>query len=173
MSPHPIPHLGTPIQVRPRYADGRPKQGWQARLIHRSEELLILRGPVQRSAELGYVTFAPDDVMTEHYWFERWYNIFALHDAHGGLKGWYANICTPITFDGQVIRYTDLDLDLWVWPDRGYRVLDEEDFQARVVSTMPESVVKKARGALEALLTDLQEGGPLFQEPIQGGKARS
>ncbi len=150
------------IAVRPRYADGRPKVTWQARLVHRSAEMLILQGPVQRSADLGFVQFLPEDALTERYWFGRWYNIFALYDEAGVLKGWYANICTPISFDGRTIRYTDLDLDLWVWPDHRYRVLDEEEFAARVVPVMPEAVIRKARAALETLIRDAEGERTLF-----------
>jgi len=153
---------GTIIWVRPRYVDGRPKQGWWATLVHRTEELLVLRAPLQHPAELDYARFDLGDTLVERYWFDRWYNILAVYDPAGRHKGWYANICTPISFDGQTIRYTDLDLDLWVWPDRRFRILDEDEFAARVESSMPAAIVAKARAGLEELLLDLAGGGPLF-----------
>jgi len=128
--------------------------------------MLLLRAPMQHPADLGYVVFAPEDTLAERYWFGRWYNILTLYGPDGRLKGWYANVCTPIAFDGQTIGYTDLDLDLWVRPDRGYLVLDEEEFQARVVSSQPSEVVAQARAALATLLADLEAGGPLFQDPL-------
>jgi protein associated with RNAse G/E len=159
-----VPAVGMTIEVRPRYADGRVKQGWSAELIEHSEELLILQGLVQYPEELEIVNFEFGDVLTERYWFNRWYNIFALRTPQGQPKGWYANICTPITFDGKTIRYTDLDLDLWVWPDGRYRVLDEDAFEQRVVPTMPDTVVHKARAALQHLIADLKADRTLFGE---------
>ncbi|MBN1484087.1 MAG: DUF402 domain-containing protein [Chloroflexia bacterium] len=160
-----IPPLGSPIQVRPRYADGQPKTGWTARLIYQSPHLLILRGPPKKAVDLDFVQIELSDVFSERYWFDRWYNIFSLHDEQGQLKGWYANLCTPINFDGATIRYTDLDMDLWAWPDGDYVILDEEEFEQRVVLAMPPSLVKKARAALDSLIQDLRENGPLFQDP--------
>jgi hypothetical protein len=161
--------IGTTIEVRPRYADNRPKQGWQAALVHRSPELLILRGTAQRPADLGFVQIEQSDLFTERYWFNRWYNVFTIHNASLELKGWYANICTPIHFDGAVIRYTDLDLDLWVWPDWSYVLLDEELFEERVVPSMPPSLIEKARAGLDTLIADLKAGGALFQEKLSEG----
>lgn len=157
---------GTPIRIRPHYVDGQPGNSWSSRLLHLSDELLILRGPVERPGEFPYASFYTDDIMTERYWFGQWYNIFTVHGAAGQLKGWYANTCMPPSFDGETVRYTDLDLDLWVWPDRRHVVLDEDEFEERVVATMPLSVVQNARRALDDLLADLEANGPLFRDPI-------
>ncbi len=171
------------IWVRPRGSSGRPKKGWWGRPVYRSPEMLILRAPLQHPADLGYVVFAPEDTFLERYWFGRWYNIFSLYGPDGRLKGWYANICTPISFDGRTVRYTDLELDLWVWPEgREYLVLDEDEFAEEVVRAMPPAVVEQARSAQAELLADLAGGRRLFQEPVPelagltdcgGGKAWS
>jgi protein associated with RNAse G/E len=159
---------GTPgivVRVRPRWADDRPKPGWEAVLLYRSPEMLVLRGTLEHTAGRSYVTFAPGDTLLERYWPRRWYNIFSLYDRAGLFKGWYANICTPIAFDGQTIRYTDLDLDLWVWPDRHFLVLYEDEFSRRVEREMPPAIVDRARAGLAELLNDLAGEGPLFREP--------
>jgi protein associated with RNAse G/E len=157
---------GPLVQVRPRWADDQPKPGWNGMLIRRSPELLVLRAGVAHPGEHGFVTLEPGDVFFERYWFHRWYNIFSIYDGEERFKGWYANISTPITFDGETIRYTDLDLDLWVWPDRRFVVLDEDEFAQRVEREMPSSVVERARGALVELLNDLVAEGMLFREPV-------
>jgi hypothetical protein len=162
----------TIVQVRPRAASGRPKRGWWAVLVARNEEMLLLRAPMQHPADLGYVLFAPEDTVWERYWFGRWYNIFSIYGPDGRLKGWYANICTPISFDGRAVRYTDLELDLWVWPEGRYLVLDEEEFEAWVVGNMPPEVERKARAALDELLADLAAGRRLFREDLpEAGRA--
>ena len=157
---------GPLVQVRPRWADDQPKPGWNGTLIHRSPELLVLRAGVAHPGAYGFVTLDPGDVFIERYWFHRWFNIFTIYDGEGRFKGWYANISTPITFDGETIRYTDLDLDLWVWPDRRFIVLDEDEFARRVEAEMPPSVVAQARAGLADLLNDLAAEGELFRELV-------
>lgn len=155
---------GPRVRVRPRWADDQPKPGWDGTLIHRSPEMLVLRAGAAHPGAYGFVTLEPGDVFFERYWFHRWYNIFAIYDEGERFKGWYANISTPIAFDGETIRYTDLDLDLWVWPDRRFVVLDEDEFAQRVEREMPASVVAQARAGLAELLNDLAAEGALFRE---------
>ncbi len=55
-----------------------------------------------------------------------WYNII------GQLKNtglfYYCNIATPYIIDGKVIKYIDYDLDLRVFPDGSYKVLDRNEY---------------------------------------------
>jgi len=156
---------GPLIQVRPRWADDQAKPGWNGILIYRSRAQLILQAEVAHPGAYNFVTLEHGDVFFERYWFHRWYNIFSIYDAEERFKGWYANISTPITFDGETIRYTDLDLDLWVWPDRRFVILDEDEFARRVEGEMPNKVVSQARAGLAELLNDLSMEGALFREP--------
>jgi predicted RNA-binding protein associated with RNAse of E/G family len=56
-----------------------------------------------------------------------WYEIMKIWDHDGGLVGYYCNInAPPVMFDGGY-EITDLFLDLWVYPDLEYIVLDEEE----------------------------------------------
>jgi len=153
------------VRVCPFRIDGSAKKGWWGYLQRQDAEGLVLRAPLQHPADLGYVTFAPEDTMVERYWFRRWYNIFSLYDAGGGLKGWYANLCTPIHFDGESLQYTDLELDLWVWPNRSYLVLDESEFRSLVVPRLSAEALDQVHAAFQELLADVQGPGRLFREP--------
>ncbi len=152
------------IWVRPFRIDGNAKKGWWGHLVFQDAEGLMLRALVQHPAELGYVTFSPEDTMVERYWFGRWYNVFALYDAAGKLKGWYANLCSPIRFDGKELVYTDLELDLWVWPDRRYLLLDEAEFRTAVLPRLSAEDIGRVHAALDELLADVRGHGPLFQD---------
>jgi hypothetical protein len=66
---------------------------------------------------LGYVV-RPGDHFYEHYYSERWYNIFEVRSAEGVLKGWYCNITRPARFEAKLVTSEDLELDLFVAPDR-------------------------------------------------------
>jgi predicted RNA-binding protein associated with RNAse of E/G family len=95
----------------------------------------------RRAMDLGYVVFAPGDHFFEHYYTERWYNIFEVRSAAGDLKGWYCNITRPACFEGNVLTSEDLELDLFVAPDRRQVLrLDLEEFDAlRLDVTEPEA----------------------------------
>jgi uncharacterized protein len=67
---------------------------------------------------------------TEYYWLDRWYNVFRFSDPERRLKSFYCNVNMPPTFDGEVLSYVDLDVDLLVNPDFSYQILDFDDFEA-------------------------------------------
>ena len=47
------------------------------------------------------------------------------YSPSGEYKGTYININTPIELYPNAIRYVDLEVDICLWPDKTYKVLDE------------------------------------------------
>jgi predicted RNA-binding protein associated with RNAse of E/G family len=77
------------------------------------------------------VVFKAGDRFVEYYYTDHWYNIFVIHDHEDGkVKGWYCNIGKPAVFEGGVVSYVDLALDLWVSTNGEQTVLDEDEFEA-------------------------------------------
>jgi hypothetical protein len=116
------------------------------KLDHRGQEVWSYVGSVQAEADDRLVLEArfdlPDrqieklwlrrgDRFLETYYRNRWYNVFAVHDsADDHLKGWYCNITRPARFEpsGTDLYAEDLALDMIVYPDRRWSVLDVEEF---------------------------------------------
>ncbi len=57
---------------------------------------------------------------------KRWFNVIAQLKKKGLY--YYCNIATPYLIDDDIIKYIDYDLDLRVFPDWGYRVLDKNEY---------------------------------------------
>jgi protein associated with RNAse G/E len=69
------------------------------------------------------------------------------------LRSYYCNVNVPPEFDGQVLSYIDLDIDILVEPDLTYRVVDLDDFEQNAkLFGYSEDVQKKARQALRRLI---------------------
>jgi hypothetical protein len=113
--------------------------------------------------DLGYVTFEPGDVFFEHFYTDRWYNVFELRSATGMLKGWYCNVTRPAIISAETIISEDLDLDLFVSADRDRMVrLDVEEFEARGLAQRDPHVYAAACAALEELERLASAGAPPF-----------
>lgn len=122
--------------------------------------------------DLGYVTFAPGDHFYEHYYTERWFNIFDVRGADGARKGWYCNITRPARFEGDVIWSEDLELDLFVPPDRGAALtLDEDEFAARDFATNDPPAYAAALAALAELERMARDGSPPFDKGVRADGA--
>lgn len=56
-----------------------------------------------------------------------WFNIIAQFKEYGLF--YYCNIASPFLIDENVIKYIDYDLDLRVFPDGGYKILDKNEYK--------------------------------------------
>lgn len=61
----------------------------------------------------------------------RWYNVISMIRKSGIY--YYCNIATPSVYDQEAIKNIDLDLDVKVFPDYAYEVLDEDEFESHQV----------------------------------------
>ena len=117
--------------------------------------------------ELGYVVFEPGDHFFEHYYTERWYNIFEVRDALGTLKGWYCNVTRPAQIAGDVVTSEDLELDLFVPPDRRDILrLDLDEFEARGFAASDPVTYTAALAALERVERMARAGEPPFDSAL-------
>jgi hypothetical protein len=115
-------------------------------------------GPPVR--DFGFVRFERGDVFTEHYWRDRWFSVKEVRGPDGALKGWYCDVTRPAAVTAGTLTTRDLELDLWVSPDRSAVLrLDEDEFAE---SGLPESdpeTAGRARRALDDLERLAREGG--------------
>ena len=97
-------------------------------------------------------TISSGTISTEFYWLDRWYNVFRFSDPDRKLKNYYCNVNQPPSFDGRVLSYIDLDIDVFVAPDLTYKILDVEDFEENARRyAYPEEVQANARRAVDEL----------------------
>ena len=142
------------ITVNSRSYDGSIRRSWTCKLIERDGPLLVFVGEFDREIEhpdLGRIE--KGTVSYEYYWLDRWYNIFRFHTPSGELRNFYCNISMPPTFEAEVLDYVDLDIDIVVWPDMSYQVLDREDYVENATKfSYPPEVDAKVEETLNELL---------------------
>ena len=141
-----------------RKYDGREHRRWPARIAKIDGALLVLDAVFEEEIEHDLLgTIYSGTISTEYYWLDRWYNVFRFSDKSGALNNFYCNVNQPPSFDGRVLSYIDLDIDVLVAPDLTYKILDLDDFEANArVYAYPEDVQANAHRALKEL-TELIE----------------
>ena len=112
-------------------AEQQPVLSYTGQVVYRDEEMVVARcsWPSDRVVDLGPFALEPGDIFMEYYYRSRWFNIFAIYDAVGVLKGWYCNITSPVEILDDDIRWYDLALDLLVLPDGTALELDRQEFE--------------------------------------------
>jgi uncharacterized protein len=128
--------------------------------------LLILDAEFDEHIEHEWLGTIPvGTISTEYYWLDRWYNVFRFAEIDGKLKKFYCNINMPPQFDGEVLTYVDLDIDVLVEPDRSFRVLDVDDFERNAkLYNYPIEVQHQAEHALAELVTRIETRAFPFSE---------
>ncbi len=90
----------------------------------------------------------------------QWYNVICMIRNNGVY--FYCNIASPCLWDGEAIKYIDYDLDLKVFPDCKYKILDEEEYNNhRKLMNYPPELDRILRNQLDELITMVEnEEGP-------------
>ncbi|HEY9282160.1 MAG TPA: DUF402 domain-containing protein [Pyrinomonadaceae bacterium] len=145
---------GRVVRVDSLKFDGRLHRSWPARLARRAGALVVLEGVFEtevRHALLG--TIAAGTLSTEFYWTDRWYSVFRFREPSGRLRCYYCNVNRPAEFDGAVLSFVDLDIDVLVAPDFSHTVLDEDEFETHAAEFgYDETLRARARESLSELL---------------------
>lgn len=145
---------GGGVLVRSLKFDGRVHREWHARLCERAGSLVVVEGVFEeeiRHPLLG--TVARGTHSTEYYWTDQWYSVFRFREPNGELRNYYCNVNAPAEFDGRLLTFVDLDIDVLVAPDFSYRVLDREEFEAHAeLYAYPPEVRARAWRALSELI---------------------
>jgi protein associated with RNAse G/E len=118
------------IEVRACKYDGLLHRTWRAELIRKEESLLILDAEFDVDIEHEFLgTIVAGTSSLEYYWLDRWYSVFRFGLPGGELRSYYCNVNVPPTFDGRILSYIDLDIDILVEPNLTYQILDIDEFE--------------------------------------------
>jgi hypothetical protein len=109
---------------------------------------------------LGYTVFEPGDLFIETYYRERWFSVWEVQSHRNRrTKGWYCNICKPFELDGDQLCFVDMELDVFLYPDGRFVILDEEDLERAAIT---EAEREEARAGLAAVMDLILNRKPPF-----------
>ena len=75
------------------------------------------------------------------YYKNKWFNVISMVRKTGIY--YYCNVATPSVYDGEAIKNIDYDLDVKVFPDGTYMILDQNEFEYHASIMNYSSEIKK------------------------------
>jgi protein associated with RNAse G/E len=131
---------------------------YTGRILSREKNTRLIEAYFNRTDLLFHgITLRENDRFLERYYDNRWYNIFEIHDRDDDrIKAWYCNVTRPAEFNLAQIAYVDLALDVLVYPDGKYLVLDEDEFKKLDLDQSTEISARHALNTLVALAKNNQ-----------------
>lgn len=98
----------------------------EAIVLENNEEYLVCGNGRTKITEKDGRSHMTNEPAVLFFYKKHWFNIIGQLKKFGLF--YYCNIASPYIIDGKSIKYIDYDLDLRVFPDGGFRVLDRNEY---------------------------------------------
>ncbi|GGN99520.1 DUF402 domain-containing protein [Saccharibacillus kuerlensis] len=139
---------------------------WEMKLLGEREGCLIGEGEAGRKLKhhTKGQTFTIPHASLEVYALEEGFTV-SFDIADGKVISIYCNVSQPCLRDGEDVSFVDLDLDLLWNEEKGWHVVDEDEFEInRRRFGYPDELVRYAQRSLQ----DLQQRAQRGQFPFDG-----
>lgn len=98
----------------------------EAIVLEVSDDMLVCANDKARLIENDGRVHHTNESAILFFYKKRWFNVLGQLKKHGLF--YYCNIATPFLIDNGIIKYIDYDLDLRVFPDGGFKILDRNEY---------------------------------------------
>lgn len=157
-------NIGTNYQIHCYKHNGEIHRTWdEAVLIDVNKDFLVFankKAKVNNSDGRIWYTKEPAII---YYYKKKWYNCICQFKKNGIY--YYCNIASPTVIEGKTIKYIDYDLDLRVFPDGTYKVLDESEYEYhKKIMNYPDDIDIIVKQELKDLIKLCEEKKGPFDE---------
>ncbi|AMC93592.1 hypothetical protein AOC36_06210 [Erysipelothrix larvae] len=121
------PKIGDAVYVQSYKHDGSLHRTWScATVVDVNDEMIVAITYKTWVVEGDGRRWFTREPAVYYFYLNRWYNVIAMIRKRGIY--YYCNLATPSIYDGEAIKNIDYDLDVKVFPDGNYILLDEDEF---------------------------------------------
>jgi len=152
---------GETIQIHSYKHNGHIHRIWEETTVLKGTNTVIIGGNdrtmVTESDGRTWITREPAIC---YYHSQCWFNILGMLREDG--IHYYCNLSSPFVFDDEALKYIDYDLDIKVFPDMTYVLLDEDEYdEHRKLMGYPDVIDKILKANMEKLIDWIrQKKGP-------------
>lgn len=156
-----VPMEGETIQIHSYKHNGHIHRIWEETTVLKGTNTVVIGGNdrtmVTESDGRTWITREPAIC---YYHSQYWFNILGMLREDG--IHYYCNLSSPFVFDDEALKYIDYDLDIKVFPDKTYVLLDEDEYEEhRKLMGYPDVIDKILKANMEKLIDWIrQKKGP-------------
>jgi protein associated with RNAse G/E len=100
---------------------------WKKSLVlYQDQEVLVTGNNRTKVIEADGRSWHTKEPAICYFYNDLWFNIIGMLKKDGIY--FYCNLSSPYLYDGEAIKYIDYDLDIKVYPDGSYILLDEKEY---------------------------------------------
>lgn len=145
------PVAGTNVKIKSYKHNGRLHRVWDENLILKgSSKGIIGANDRVNVIESNGSIWTTKEPAIFYFHTEYWFNVIGMLKDDG--IHYYCNLSSPVLYEEQTLKYIDYDLDVRIFPDMTYLLLDEDEFeQNRHAMNYPNSLYNILFDQLEQL----------------------
>lgn len=120
--------IGKKYEIHSYKHNGHIHRSWdEAVLIEIHNDYLIFSNEKTKVTESDGRTWRTKEPAILYFFYNNWFNIIGQYKKNGIY--YYCNIASPFIIEDCTIKYIDYDLDLRVFPDGSFKVLDRGEYR--------------------------------------------
>lgn len=162
-----IPQAGSKVEIHSYKHNGFIHRVWDETTLLKGTKHLAIGGNdktlVTESDGRTWITREPAIC---YFHSKYWFNIIGMLREDGVY--YYCNLSSPFTWDQGIIKYIDYDLDIKVFPDMTFTLLDEDEYELhKREMDYPKEIDYILKANVEELIKWIRQGqGPFAPDFI-------
>lgn len=147
-----LPKIGTQVYIQSYKHDGSLHRTWSKGLVVEADErqYVVVTNKTWVIEADGRKWYTREPAICFFYT-DRWYNVISMMRKNGVY--YYCNLASPSLYDGEAIKNIDYDLDVKLYPNGGYDILDQDEFEEHSMQMgYGPDVIDVVEGSLDLLL---------------------
>lgn len=156
-----FPTTGTRIQIQSYKHRGTLHRTWEESIVLKGTSKEIIGGNDRiLVTEADGRQWRTREPAICYFSANHWFNVIGMIRTDGLY--YYCNLGTPFTYDEEALKYIDYDLDIKIYPDMTFKLLDEDEYEAhREEMNYPEAVDRIIQQNVKELMNWIhQRKGP-------------
>lgn len=152
-----LPKIGSQVYIQSYKHDGSLHRTWSKGLVIDADETkyVVVTNKTWVIEADGRKWFTREPAICFFYT-DRWYNVISMMRKTGVY--YYCNLASPSLYDGEAIKNIDYDLDVKIYPNGGYDILDQDEFEEHASHMgYGEDVIEVVERSLDRLLNVIEE----------------
>ena len=144
--------IGKRYEIHGYKHDGNIHRIWdEAVLTEIHDDYLVFGNERTKVTESDGRVWKTKEPAVLFFYYNNWYNIIRQYKKDGIY--YYCNIASPFIIEEDTIKYIDYDLDLRVFPDGSFKVLDRGEYKYhKKLMNYPETIDKILKTELTNLI---------------------
>jgi len=158
--------IGDRLQIQCYKHNGKIHRAWdEAVVLDIKKDYIVFGNNKTKVTEAEGSVWRTNEPAIMYFFKNKWFNIIAQLKKNGIY--YYCNIASPFIIEDNTVKYIDYDLDLRIFPNGEYKILDQLEYQYhKKIMNYSNDLDFVVNNALEELIEFYKDGNTMFDSKI-------